>query len=161
MQYCHLRSTCFRNHRWRSSLHSTHSKAIHSTHRHAALEISFVLWSHQVLKKSSVRKLDSPWLWKLSMTCQRVHTCCELTHRFYPLCFHVLVLHWCTIVTILKLVNGGQTFTIIPVQFTSLQCLQSFFFIPHMITTIYTQAQIHTNTLKLGNKWCWKFYNVI
>ncbi len=52
LQSCHLGSTCFRNHRWRSSLHSTHGNSIHSTRRHAALEISFVLWSHRGLKKA-------------------------------------------------------------------------------------------------------------
>ncbi len=52
LQSCHLGSTCFRNHKWRSSLHSTHGDSIHSTHAHAALEISFVPWSHRGLKKA-------------------------------------------------------------------------------------------------------------
>lgn len=103
------------------------------------------------VKKSSVRKLDSPWLWKLSVTCQRVYTCCELTHRFYPLCFHVLVLHSCTIFTILKLLNGGQTFTIIPVQFTS---LRSFFYSTYDHHNIHTGSATYKHSLKLGNKWC-------
>lgn len=51
LQSCHLGTTCFRNHRCGLSLHSTHGNAIHSTHRHAALEISFVPWSHWGLKK--------------------------------------------------------------------------------------------------------------
>lgn len=51
LQSCHLGITCCRNHRWRSSLHSTHGNAIHSTRQHAALEISFVVWSHWGLKK--------------------------------------------------------------------------------------------------------------
>lgn len=43
---------CFRSPRWRLSLHSTHSNSIHPTRWHAALEISFVPWSHFGLKKA-------------------------------------------------------------------------------------------------------------
>lgn len=68
LQSCHLGSTCFRNHRWRSSLHSTHGNSIHSTRRHAALEISFVPMITSRVKKSSAGKLDSQRFWKLSMT---------------------------------------------------------------------------------------------
>lgn len=80
LQSCHLGFTCFSTHRWRQSLHSTHRHTILSTHRHAALEISFVPWSHRGFKNSSVGKLDSPWFWKFSMTCTRACTCSELTH---------------------------------------------------------------------------------
>ena len=52
LQSCHLGSTCFRNRRWRSSLHSTHSNTVQSTRRHEALEISFVSWSHWGIKKA-------------------------------------------------------------------------------------------------------------
>ena len=82
LQSCHLGSTCFGSRRWRWSLHSTHGNAIHSTRRHAAVEISFVPWSHRGFKKSSVwGKLDSLRFWKLPMTSLRICTCYELTRR--------------------------------------------------------------------------------
>lgn len=80
LNFCHLAYTYFGNQRLRSSLYHTHCNSFYLTHGKAALEISLVPWTHRVVIKSSVGKLDSLWFWKLSVRSMGIEAWLELAH---------------------------------------------------------------------------------